>query len=127
MKTRTLVAVMLGLMVAGTLLAHHGTGISYDTTKFVELKGTVTEFVWRNPHAHILFDVKDANGNIVKWAAEGSSPTNWGRQGWTRTTLKPGDEITITVNPSKAGTNVGVVTKVVLPGGKVMSRGNTTD
>lgn len=127
MKSKILLTLFALVLASGTLLAHHGTGISYDTSKSVELKGTVTEFVWKNPHAHILFDVKEGSGNVVKWAAEGSSPTNWGRQGWTRTTLKPGDEITITVNPSKAGTNVGVVTKVVLPSGKVMSRGNTTD
>ena len=73
MKSKMLFALFAGLLVCGTLFAHHGTGISYDTSKSVELKGTVTEFVWKNPHAHILFDVKDAGGNVVKWAAEGSS------------------------------------------------------
>ena len=115
------------LMVCSPLFAHHGTSISYDESKEVTLTGTVTQFVWSNPHAHILFDVKDGSGNVVHWAAEGSSPTNWQRQGWTKSTVKAGDQITITVHPSKAGTNVGVVTKVVLPNGKVMARGNTTD
>jgi hypothetical protein len=115
------------VMIPITFFAHHGTSISYDMTKTVTLKGIVTEFVWKNPHSYILFDVKDEKGNVLKWAAEGSSPGNWSRIGWTKTTLKPGDPITITVNPSKAGTNVGVITKVVLPDGRVMTRGNVTD
>jgi hypothetical protein len=106
---------ILLFMLTVPLFAHHGTGVSYDESKTLVLKGTVTDFFWSNPHAHILFDVKDQNGTVTNWAAEGSSPANWARQGWTKNTLKKGDVITITLHPSKAGTPVGVVVKVVLP------------
>jgi Family of unknown function (DUF6152) len=87
--------------------AHHGTGVAYDNTKPTVLKGTVTEFGWKNPHAQLFLDVKDANGNITKWAVEMNSPGVMTRQGWTKKEFKPGDEVQITVYPSKAGTLVG--------------------
>ena len=121
------VALVASLLISAPLFAHHGTAISYDQDKEITLKGTVTQFVWSNPHAHILFDIKDENGATVHWAAEGSSPSNWARSGWSRSTLKAGDQITISMHPSKAGTNVGVVTKVITADGKVLVRGNTTD
>ena len=114
------------LMICVPAAAHHGTS-NYDQGKTVTLSGVVTGFVWSNPHAHILFDIKDEKGETVHWAAEGSSPSNWARSGWTKSTLKAGDQITISMHPSKAGTNVGVVTKVVTADGKVLTRGNTTD
>ena len=123
----TSVAFVASLLISAPLFAHHGTAISYDQDKEITLKGTVTQFVWSNPHAHILFDIKDEKGETVHWAAEGSSPSNWARSGWTRSTLKAGDQITISMHPSKAGTNVGVVTKVITADGKVLTRGNTTD
>ena len=116
-----LAATILGLCVVA--FAHHGTNASYDSSQTITLKGTVTEFVWSNPHAHIFFDVKDEKGEIVHWAAEGSSPTNWARQGWKKTSLKAGDQITITMHPSKFGSPVGVVMKVVLANGEELGRG----
>jgi hypothetical protein len=91
------------------VFAHHGTNISYDHTKPVTLNGTVTEFVWRNPHCQLYFDVKDASGSVRNWGGELNSPSVLARQGWTKRQFKPGDQITITVFPSKAGAPVGVV------------------
>jgi hypothetical protein len=120
MKLMTFLCSVL-LMASLPLLAHHGTNISYDHTKPVTLTGTVTEFVWSNPHTQVYFDVKDANGSIVHWAGEMNSPGVLQRQeGWTKTTLKAGDEITITVFPSKAGTPVGVVNKLVVNGKTIL-------
>jgi|SRR5438093_10146805 len=118
---------LLILLVSPLLFAHHGTAASYDSSKTVTLTGTVTKFVWSNPHAYILFDVEDEKGDVVHWAAEGSSPGNWARLGWTKNTLKFGDEVTVSVHPSTAGTPVGVVTKVVTPDGKTLTRGNVND
>jgi hypothetical protein len=110
-------------IVLFVLLAHHGTNISYDHTKPITLTGAVTEFVWQNPHSQIYFDVKDAKGTVVHWAAEMNSPGVLERQdGWTRKTVKAGDEITITLFPSKAGTPVGVANKILL-NGKVVLEG----
>ena len=113
--------VILGLIVvASPILAHHGTNISYDHSKPATLNGTVTEFVWSNPHCQLYFDVKDASGKVTGWAGELNSPSVLGRQGWTKRQFKVGDQITITVFPSKAGTAVGVVdrTHPILANGK---------
>ena len=117
------IAVLLSIffVCAFPLLGHHGTNISYDHTKPVTVTGTVTEFVWQNPHTQVYFDVKDAKGNIVHWTAEMNSPGVLSRQeGWTKRTLKAGDEITVTLYPSKAGTPVGVVNKIVMNGKAIL-------
>jgi len=104
-------------------LAHHGSAVSYETKleKAVTMKGTVTEFVWRNPHVYIIYNVKDANGNIVEWSAETSSPsTMTGEHNWTRTTIKPGDEITFTLLPSKIAAAAGILYKAVASDGRVI-------
>jgi len=108
------------LAVCGPVFAHHGSSISYDLKKTVVLKGSVTEFVWSNPHCQIYFDVTDDQGNVAHWGGETNAPSALTKEGWTKTTLKPGDQVTITVFPSKAGTTYGLLSKVVLPGGKEM-------
>jgi hypothetical protein len=115
----------------GSLSAHHGTGASYDSSKEVTLTGTVTNFVWKNPHAQLYFDVKGDDGKVASWSAELNSPGVLAREGWKRTMFKPGDVVTITVNPSKAGTSAGntVRSKPILIGGKEVvagRRGATT-
>jgi hypothetical protein len=109
-------------VISGSLFAHHGTNVSYDMQKSVTLTGVVTEFVWANPHCQVYFDVTDEQGNVVHWAGENSSPGVLAKAGWTRKTMKPGDRITVTVNPSRAGTPVGVISKIVLPDGWVLIR-----
>jgi len=107
-------------LLCTSLFAHHGTGASYDGSKEITLTGTVTQFVWRNPHTQLYFDVKDENGKMLSWSAELNSPGILAQEGWTRHMFKPGDVVTITVNPSKAGTSAGntVRTKPILIGGK---------
>ena len=124
--TKPAAAVLLALLGA-PVFAHHGTNASYDLSKQVTMTGTVTEFVWQNPHCQIYFDVKDEHGNLVHWAGETNSPGVLSRDGWSRKIMKPGDAITITVSPSKANTPVGVVRKILLPDGKVLTRLNAID
>jgi hypothetical protein len=99
------------LLASGQIAAHHGTRVSYDSTNPTRITGTVTEFVWRNPHARLFFDVTDEEGNVVNWGGEMTSPTTLARSGWTRTTLEPGDTLTVVIYPSRAGTNVGEVSR----------------
>ncbi len=125
-------AVIAGLlMICGSLLAHHGTGISYDQTKSVTITGTLTGFAWKNPHAYVQLDVKDDKGQIVHWSGEMNSPGVLKAAGWTKDTLKEGDQVTITLHPSKAGTPVGVVdrSKPVMRNGKqvLAAGGNNVD
>jgi Family of unknown function (DUF6152) len=118
--------VLLAITVAlfsAPIFAHHGSAISYETQleKAITMKGTVTEFVWKNPHCYILYNVKDANGKLVEWSAETSSPSSMtGEHGWSRTTVKAGDELTFTVLPSKITSTAGLLYKLVAADGKVL-------
>ena len=98
--------------------AHHGTNTEYDAEHPIIFKGVVTEFEFANPHIQIYFDVKDEKGKVAHWAVEGPSPGRLVRMGWSRTELKAGDQITVTVEPARSGATVGAIRKVVLANGK---------
>src|SRR5215813_5303171 len=123
MKTRLLVAVAVTgvFVVSMTTFGHHGTGISYDMNKAVNLKGVVTKFEWLNPHSQLYFDVKDKDGKVVSWAAEMRAPGNLTAEGYTRKELmeklKPGTEVTVSGNPSKVGAPVVVFIKLTTTDG----------
>jgi hypothetical protein len=123
MKTRTLIAfgIVTFFVISISAFAHHGTGISYDMNKSVNLKGVITKFEWLNPHSQLYFDVKDKDGNTVSWAAEMRAPGNLIAEGYTRKDLmeklKPGTEVTVTGNPSKVGAPVVVFIKLMTASG----------
>jgi Family of unknown function (DUF6152) len=126
-KLPALCALTISLLIlSGLALAHHGNA-AYDLNNPITLQGTVTEFVWSNPHVQIYFDVKNAKGAIAHWACETVSPGLLSRTGWSKTELKPGDEITITLGPAKNGASVGYALKIVLPNGKVLQLGQGRD
>jgi hypothetical protein len=103
------------LMVCGALFAHHGSRVSYNLDKPLTMKGTVTAVGWQNPHVFISYDVKDDHGSVVQWGAEAAeNPKMLIDRGWTKDKLKPGDQVTITVFPSKAGTPRGLLSKLAL-------------
>jgi hypothetical protein len=104
------------------MFAHHG-GSEYDLEHPMTLRGTVTEFDWVNPHCQIFLDVKDEGGKVVNWGIETLAPAVLKRAGWSSEALHSGDQITITFVPSKKGTPVGMIRKVVLPDGKVLTGG----
>lgn len=108
------------LMLCGPVFAHHGTNAEYDGKHPITLTGTVTEFEFVNPHVQIYFDAKDDKGNLVHWGCEAPSPGRLVRIGWTRHELKPGDQITITLDPAKSGAPVGALRRLVTPEGKEM-------
>jgi hypothetical protein len=121
MKVLTFIALVAGLlMICGPVFAHHG-GAAYDMSKPLMLKdAVVTQFSWINPHPLIKVDAKDDKGNVEHWTMEmGSTPASQ-LIGWTRTTLKPGDIVTIYLWRAKTGLPVGRFNKVVLADGKVM-------
>ena len=89
------------------VLAHHGTGVAYDSSKPTVVKGVVTDFAWKNPHAQLFLDVKDESGSVQQYAVEMNSPGVMTRQGWTKRQFKAGDEVSITVYPAKSGARVG--------------------
>ncbi len=113
----------VGLLVASVpLVAHHGSA-SFDTTKELSLKGTVTEWIWANPHCFLTFDAKDDTGSVRNWAAEVSNPTDMTKRGWARTSFKAGDQVTVALQPAKSGAPVGRIRNVILPNGQTLSAG----
>lgn len=115
-----LVAAAAILGASMPLVAHHGAA-TFDTTTEVVLKGTVTEWLWFNPHCFLKFDVKDGSGTVKNWAAETQNPTAMSSRGWARSSFKPGDEVTVTVLPAKSGAPVGVIRSVVLANGRTLT------
>jgi hypothetical protein len=118
-------AIVAGLLtvstfgVTGPASAHHSFAM-FDRDKEVTLVGTVREFQWTNPHAFIEMDVPDPKGTPEKWAIELNSPNNLTRQGWKSSMLKPGDKVSLTMNPLRDGKKGGLFVSVVLPDGKVI-------
>jgi hypothetical protein len=105
------------LMMQAPGFAHHGTA-EYDNSKTISLHGTVMAFKYMNPHVLIDFTVKDENNQVAEWTAESQSPNLLSRRGWSRSTLKPGDEIVLTGHPVKNGAHAMTVQKVVFADGR---------
>jgi hypothetical protein len=98
------------------LLAHHGAS-EYDMTKIVSLRATVIELQYVNPHTLLTFSVKDDSGKAMEWQGELPSPNLLSRRGWSRSILKPGDQVTIIGAPAKNGERGMQVKKLVFPDG----------
>jgi len=110
----------LAVVFAGLALAHHGSRVSYDLSKTVTVKGIVKEFSYENPHIYITFVAKDDSGNPVEWVVETDPPMMMSRKfGWTRHWIKPGDEITVSLWPSKVGSTRGFLARLVTADGRV--------
>jgi hypothetical protein len=91
----------------------------FDMTKLVTIAGTVTDFEFINPHGMIYFDAKDEKGNVVKWSAETrGGPNVLTRAGWTKDTLKAGDQVAFVGHPAKNGSNNMRVAKVIFTDGR---------
>lgn len=106
MRNRTVLgmAVCAGLLLAAVpVLAHHSFSAEYDRNKPVELHGIVTNVEWMNPHVYFFIDVEDEDGTVVNWACEMGPPRGLQRSGWTRNTMKVGDEVIINGSLAKDG------------------------
>ena len=101
------------------VLAHHGTNISYDHSKPITLSGTVTEFVWSNPHCQLYFDVKDASGKVEQWSFEAGTPSGMIRNGYKPDVIKQGAEVTIKgFRARDASQNRGMLRELTTADGK---------
>ena len=109
---------LAALLLGSQALAHHGFAGRYDEDHPVTVAGTVVELQFVNPHSMIFFDVTDKTGKTERWQAElGSAAQLHQREGWTRTTLKAGDNITIVGPQNKNGTcdmNLSHESKIIM-------------
>jgi uncharacterized protein DUF6152 len=120
MKTKLILGTAaLGLLLAAVpVMAHHSFAAEFDSNKPIKMTGTVTKIEWMNPHAYFYIDVKDASGKVTNWGLEMGSPNGLMRQGWTRNSMKIGDEITVEGSAAKDGSNIGNARSVTLTGGQ---------
>jgi len=112
-----MLAIVGVLMMPASTLTHHGSA-SFDNTKEVALKGTVTEWLWANPHCFLKVEAKDDTGTMRIWNLELGNPTDITSRGFSRRTFKVGEEVTVTVTPVKSGAPVGRLRTVVLANGQ---------
>jgi hypothetical protein len=111
----TLLTISLSLVLAGTpLLAHHSFAAEYDAKKPIKLKGIITKVDWMNPHVYFYIDVEDDKVNITNWAFEMGPPNGLQRAGWTRNTMKIGDEVVVDGSMAKDGSKSGNARSVTL-------------
>jgi hypothetical protein len=113
------------LMAAMSLMAHHSIAGQYDTNRPVTLMGTVTKLEWMNPHIYFYIDVKDSAGKVANWTIEGGSPNGLLRYGWTKNSLKSGDEVTVEGFLAKDNSNLALMNVVTMAGKKVLGRIST--
>jgi DNA/RNA endonuclease YhcR with UshA esterase domain len=122
--------VMVGaglIITAAPVFAHHSFAAEYDASKPVDVKGVVTKVEWTNPHARFYVDVKDEKGNVTNWNFELASPNVLSRNGWTRHSLKEGDNISVQGSKAKDGANLANARTVTLADGRKVFAGSATD
>jgi hypothetical protein len=123
MKKTTLAVMSCVLaLAAGSAAAHHSFSV-FDMQSEIEITGTVKEVQWTNPHIWIWINVPNEDGEMVTWGLEGMSPNFLARRGWSRTTLKAGDEVTVSLRPLKSGEPGGMFVQTTTPDGKILSMG----
>jgi len=108
-----------GLLFAAPPSAAHHSYAMFDMGKSVAMEATVVRFKWQNPHAFIEIDA-DARGGTERWSIEMTSPNNLAQEGWKRTSLKPGDQVTIWVHPLRSGARGGSYAGIRLPSGATL-------
>ena len=113
------------VLAAASITAHHSP-VLFDRNLRKTLEGSVVEFAWTNPHASIQLDVPNERGGTDRWGVELGSPNSMVKAGWKSTTLKPGDKVTVVVNPLKSGEPGGIFVSLTLADGRRFG-GRATD
>jgi len=127
MHTRFLVALVAAAATisAAPTFAHHSFAAEFDANSPIELTGTVTKVAWANPHTFFYIDVENAGGEIENWALEMGSPNGLMRRGWTRDSMKIGDQVTVTGSRAKDGSLKGNARSVTLSTGTKLFAGSS--
>ena len=129
MKIAKKILIMTAAIALATapLWAHHSFAAEFDGKKSVTLTGTLTKLEWTNPHAHFLLEVKDEKGDSALWNFELASPNGLMRHGWTRTSMKPGETITVTGYLARDGSKMANALSVTLADGRKIFAGSSED
>jgi hypothetical protein len=107
--------------------AHHAFAAEYDATQPVRLNGMVTKVEWTNPHARFVMRVRDGGGKVASWELELGSPNALQREGWSRHSLKPGDQVTVSGYRAKDGSNLANARDIRLADGRRVLTGSSAD
>jgi len=113
-------------LLAGTdyALAHHSFAAEFDAQQPVTLKGVVVKWEMINPHGWITMDVSAADGKTTRWMIETSNPNGLMRLGWTKNSLKPGDEVTVEGYLAKDGSSTANAARITLADGTKVFAGS---
>lgn len=120
-QLRILAVIAVVWLAAPSAFAHHPFADEFDRSQSVTLTGTLTRLDWQNPHVYAYVDVKDAQGKVLNWKIEMGGPDALTRDGWTRTSVKPGDEVTIQGWKAKGAMNLANAESFTMPDGKRMT------
>src|SRR5215472_4956241 len=124
--TKNLLAVfgfVMGVLVALAPVSAHHSFAAFDTDHEIEITGIATAFEWTNPHSYVFLDVKGEKGNVEKWVAELTGLPMLSRSGWSKDTVKPGDQVTIHGYRARDGRTFMVIHNIALPDGRELKNG----
>ena len=128
MKPNRFIVLIIGIVLmtvtAPALLAHHSFAAAFDLSKQITVKGTITRVDWANPHISFYLDVKDAAGTVTKWGVDAAAPAALAGRGLNRTSLKPGDTITVEAYPARNGKLFLAASALTLPDGRRILAGS---
>jgi hypothetical protein len=127
MGFRVGVCVVAAALAGLPVLAHHSFAAEYDAAKLITLKGTVNHVDWVNPHSWVHVDVTDANGKVTTWRCETAPPNILFRRGWTKNSLKEGEQVTVEGYMAKDGSATMSANSVTTASGKRMLTGSAGD
>jgi len=116
-RLSTFLLALSSLSLAPAIFAHHSFAADYSASP-ITLNGTIVRFVWMNPHTRIDLDVTDANGKVARWSCEGNAPGGLLNNGWSRSSLKPGDRVQLYGFPAKDRSNGCKTRTVTLANGR---------
>jgi hypothetical protein len=127
MKTRFAAVTIVILMASLRPIAHHSFAAQYDASKAIRITGTLTKVEWTNPHIYFYLDVKEENGQVVKWGCEAASPGALSRRGFKRSNLQIGDTLIVDGYRARDGSRLIDARRVTLPDGRIVSGASAGD
>jgi hypothetical protein len=117
-RIRTAILILAMMLAGGAAAVAHHSHAMFDTSREVTITGSVTNYSFRNPHVFLYLDVKGDDGQVVSWTVEMSNISNMERRGIYRSTFKPGEVVTIKLNPLRDGRPGGNYTSATGADGK---------